>query len=795
MIKKFFTIAFRSMVRSKVYSLINIFGLSTGMAVAMLIGLWVYDELSFNASFSNYTHIAEVMRDLTVNGTRGAYGGAPYEMEAELRANYSGDFSRVVLASYTDNHILIVNSKSFRTTGRYMGEEVTQLLSLHLIEGDPRGLHDPSSIYLSQSSAKALFGNSSPIGKTLKMDSSQLLQVTGVYEDFPENSDFQKVFFIAPLSLYLSMRPTQTQPVNPWRYRNSFNVYVQLADGADWSRVNEKIKYLRRDKMDAQTFNADKPLQFLYPMPRWHLHAPLKLPGSREQVQYIWLLGLIGAFILLLACINFMNLATARSEKRAKEVGIRKTIGSLRGQIILQFFSESMFTIGCSLIFCLLWVLLLLPVFNNVAGKHLSILWVNPWFWLCFLCFGFFTGIVAGVYPALYLSSFRPVQVLKGTFKAGREASTPRKILVVLQFTVSISLIIGTMIIYRQVRYAQERPLGYDNNGLVMISSTSSIDRHFQSMRQDLRSEGVVTDASLVVSTPTDLNADDVRFNWRGKDPNSTPVLSIGNITPEYGKIIGWQIKEGRDFSASMPTDSSGFILNESAVRLMGFRDPIGQTVEWRDRPYHVIGVIRDIVDQSPYQPATPSIFHISGIQHNWEVVVRLNPSLPMSTALARFGNIYARYEPIYPFDYRFADQEYAKKFTEELRIGRLSLLFTIFAVCISCLGLLGMASFMAEQRRREIGIRKVLGASVFTLWQLLSKEFLFLVALSLLIASPLAWYGMERWLQQYPYRTEIPWWIFAAAGAGAVLISLATVSYQTIKAALTNPVRNLRPE
>ena len=786
------------MVRSKAYTFINIFGLSTGMAVALLIGLWVYDELSFNTSFPNYPHIAEVMRDLNVNGTHGGYGGAPYEMDAELRTRYGGNFSHIVLATYLDHHTLIVDDKSFRTTGRYMGEEVTSLLSLHLLAGNPDGLHNMSSIFLSASTAKALFGNSNPIGKTLKLDSSQLLQVTGVYEDLPKNSDFGDVFLIAPVQLYLSMRHWTMQSAesaNPWRFRNAFNVFVQLADGADWSKVNEKIKYLRRDKMDARTFNAEKPLQFLYPMSRWHLYESLQSSNSRDRIQYVLLLGLIGVFVLLLACINFMNMSTARSEKRAKEVGIRKTIGSLRTQIIFQFFSESMFAVGCSLIFCLIWTLLLLPVFNNLADKQLSILWSNPWFWLCFLVFGFFTGLIAGLYPALYLSSFRPVQVLKGTFKVGPEASTPRKVLVVLQFTISIALIIGTMIVYRQVRYVQQRPVGYDYNGLVMITSTSSIEQHFQSLRQDLRSEGLVTDASLAVSPPTDVWADDVRFNWKGKDPNSTPMIDIGNITPEYGKIIGWQIKEGQDFSASMLTDSSAFILNESAVRLMGFQHPIGQTVEWRDKPYHIIGVIRDIVAQSPYQPISPYIFHISGGQHNWVVVVRVNPSLSMSTALTRIGNIYSRYEPLYPIDYRFADQEYANKFTEEVRIGRLSLLFTIFAVIISCLGLLGMASFMAEQRRREIGIRKVLGASVFTVWQLLSREFLLLVIISLVIASPLAWLGMNKWLQQYPYRTGIVWWIFAAAGAGALLITFLTVSYQTIRAALTSPVKNLRAE
>jgi putative ABC transport system permease protein len=795
MIKNYLKITFRSMARSKVYTVVNLFGLSTGMAVSMLIGLWIFDELTFNTSLPNYSRIAEMMRDFSYNGTRVAYGGGPYEMDAELRTKYKSDFSHIVLATFSDNHALVVNGKNIRVIGRYMGEEVVQMLSLQLLEGNPKGLHDPSSIFLSASTAKALFGNVSPLGKMLTVDSSRLLHVTGVYEDLPYNSEFKDLGFIAPLQLYVSMRLAQKQLANPWRFLNLFYVYVQLADGANWNTVNEKIKYLRRDKMDAQTWNADKIVQFLYPMSRWHLYNAEQTSGSRDKMQYVWLLGLIGVFVLLLACINFMNLSTARSEKRAKEVGIRKTIGSLRGQIILQFFSESMFAVGCSLVFCLIWTLLLLPVFNNLADKQLSILWLNPRFWLCFLVFGILTGIIAGFYPALYLSSFRPIQVLKGTFKAGPEASIPRKALVVLQFTISIALIIGTLIVYRQIRYAQQRPVGYDKTDLVMIARTPSIENHFQSFRQDLRTEGVASDAALAVNTPTDFNADDFQFNWKDKDPNSTPYIVIGNVTTEYGRTIGWQIKEGRDFSTSMLTDSSAFILNESAVQLMGFRHPIGQTVEWRGKLYHVIGVIRNILFESPYQSSSPSIFHISGGQRNWAVVLRVNPSLSMSTAVARIKDIYSRYDPIYPIEYRFVDQEYAKKFGDEVRIGRLSLLFTIFAVIISCLGLLGMVSFMAEQRRREIGIRKVLGASVLGLWQLLAKEFLLLLIIALFIASPLAWYCMNKWLQQFQYRTTVVWWVFALAGAGAMLITLVTVSFQSIKAALMNPVKSLRAE
>ncbi|HEY4109202.1 ABC transporter permease [Puia sp.] len=409
MFKNFFTVALRSMTRSKVYTAINIFGLSTGMAVALLIGLWVHDELTFNQSFPNYSRIGNVMRDIGINGTRSAYGGAPYEMEAELRTHYGRYFKHIAYATYPDNNVLIVNGKSFRVNGQFMGEEMPQILSLHLLQGSPNGLHDPSSIFLSASTAKALFGSADPLGKTVKLDSGQLVQVTGVYADLPYNSDFKDLAFIAPSDLYYAMHPPSANVGNHWRFYNLFDVYVQLADGVDWKTVDEKIRLLRRDKMDLATFNADRSYQFVYPMSRWHLYDPLQLPGTRNKIQYVWLLGLIGVFVLLLACINFMNLSTARSEKRAKEVGIRKTIGSLRSQIILQFFGESLFAVGCSLVFCILFTQLLLPVFNDLTDKKLSLLWLNAGFWGIMLLFGLLTGIIAGCYPALSPSPKPPV--------------------------------------------------------------------------------------------------------------------------------------------------------------------------------------------------------------------------------------------------------------------------------------------------------------------------------------------------------------------------------------------------
>jgi len=784
----------RTIKRDKTHAAINIFGLSTGMAVALLIGLWIHDELTFTTAIPNYHSIAEITRDVNYNGTHYAFPGAPYEIEAELRTNYAADFKHIVLGTYPDNHLLINNGKAITANGQFMGEEVTQLLSLD-IQGDPNGLHDPHAIFLAASTAKALFGTTNAVGRTLKMDTTLPLTIAGVYQDLKQNTTFANLQFIASAPLFYALKHPTLPTGNPWRMQNLFTVYVQLAPNTNIQKLSEKIRYLRRDKMPLATFNADRILQVVYPMPRWHLYDALDGPDSHNKIQYVWLLAAIGIFVLLLACINFINLATARSEKRAKEVGIRKTIGSSRSQLITQFFSESLLAVTIAAILCLGWTQLLLPTFNNLTDKSLTIPWGSIPFWSGIAAATGLTGLLAGSYPALYLSSFRPIQTLKSSFRVGPGAATPRRILVTGQFAISIGLIIGTIIVYRQIRHAQNRPIGYNKQGLITITATPELEKHFQSFRQDLRTAGSIIDAALVTSSPTQIMGDDLRFNWQGKDPNQTPYIPISTTTPNYGRIIGWQLKEGRDFDPSLPTDSAAFILNESAVNLMGFKHPIGQTVTWQDKPYHVIGVIRDILDQSPYQLGGPEIFHISGNQRTWVLVLRVNPRLPMSNALDKIRAVYSRYEPLYPIEYQFTDREYAKKFTDEVRIGNLSLLFTLFAIGISCLGLFAMASYVAEQRRKEIGIRKVLGASTLNLWRLLTKEFLYLITLSLLIAGPLAWWGMHRWLQQFPYRTAITGWIVLAAAAIAIGITFTTISWQTIKAALTNPVKSLRAE
>jgi len=514
--------------------------------------------------------------------------------------------------------------------------------------------------------------------------------------------------------------------------------------------------------------------------------------GRIEQVKVF---SLIAIFILLIACINFMNLSTARSEKRAKEVGIRKAIGSVRKQLIIQFLSESVLMACLALVFAVLIVLAALPFFNIIADKSMSIPWSNGIFWLVIFLFTAFTGFVSGSYPAFYLSGFNTVKVLKGTFRAGRFAAIPRKVLVVLQFTISVTLIIGTIIVFRQINYAKDRPVGYSREGLISIDmNTPDIYGHYDAIRNDLINTGVVENMAESSSPTTGVYSNQIGYEWEGKQAGTNPLFGTIAVTRDFGKTIGWHIRQGRDFSREFATDTSAMILNQSAVELTGFKDPIGKIIRKDNKAYTVVGVIDNMVMQSPYMPVKPTIFFVD---YNWAniITVKIKPTVAVQDALPKIGNVFKKYNPASPFDYQFTDENYAKKFSDEERIGKLASIFAILAIFISSLGLFGLASFVAEQRTKEIGVRKVLGASVFNLWKMLSKDFVGLVVISCVIAAPIAWYFLSGWLKGYQYHTSISWWIFVVSCLGALLITLLTVSFQAIKAAVANPVKSLRSE
>ena len=793
MIKNYLKVAWRNLIRNKATALINIGGLAAGMAVAILIGLWIWDELSFDKYHKNYDHVAMVMQNETFNGTIHTGSAVSLPFDAELRKSYGGDFKHVALSSWTEKHFFSVGDKNVSFSGNFMGDEAPEIFSLNMLEGNDKELKDRSSILISRSVATALFGDANPVNKIVKLDNKDIFKISGVYQDLPANTTLHDVAFIGPWEYYIN-QPNNRRSTTDWG-DNSLFVYVQIADNANMAKVSAKIRDIKLDKIDKEDRKFN-PIAFLQPMSKWHLYSEFKNGvNTGGAVQYVWLFGIIGTFVLLLACINFMNLSTARSERRAKEVGIRKAIGSVRKKLITQFFCESFLIAFLSFALSLIWVWISLPWFNNVAGKAITIPSNNPLFWAASIGFTFLTGIIAGSYPALYLSSFNPVSVLKGSFKAGRFASMPRKVLVVIQFTVSVILIIGTIFVFKQLQFAKNRPVGYSRAGLIDIEVTNDdLHKHFAALRSDLINSGTVVDMAESSSPTTGVYNNRGDVTWKQKDPSMTSFFGNINVTSEYGKTVGWQFTDGRDFNSSIVADSSAIVLNQAAVKYMNLKNPVGEIVHVGKKDLTVIGVIKDMVMESPYEPVKQTIFRIGrGALDN--VIIRVNPRISSHEALSKIAAVCKNYSPSVPFSYKFADDDYARKFASEERVGKLANSFALLAIFISCIGMFGMASYVAEQKVKEIGVRKVLGASVFGLWQLMSKEFVVLVIIALLIAMPVAYNFMNTWLQHYTYRTPLSWWVFAITCFGSLAITLLTVSYQSIKAALANPVKSLRSE
>jgi len=794
MLTNYLKIAWRNLLKNKIYSTINIAGLATGMAVAILIGLWIWDETSFDTYHKNHERLAQVMTTQTFNGETGTGQAVAMPLANELRTKYGSDFKNVSMASWNFGHILATGDKKISAEGMWVEPVFPQMFSFKMQKGDVSSiLKDPSSIVLSSSVAKALFNDANPINQIIKLDNKESFKVTGVYEDLPRNSTFYKTKILLSWEKYITTEPWFKRAMTQWG-NHSFQAFVEVNKNAEFAKTTAKIR--NASMVHLKEAEDGKEELVLQPMDNWRLYNEFKngkLAGGR--IQFVWLFGIIGVFVLLLACINFMNLSTARSEKRAKEVGIRKTVGSLRKQLIKQFLAESIVVAFLALVLAIMLAALSLPFFNGLADKEIKLPGGNIVFWMLLVGFTFFTGIVSGSYPAFYLSSFEPIKVLKGTFRVGRYAAIPRKVLVVLQFTISIALIIGTIIVYRQIQHAKDRPVGYTREGLITINmNTPDLHGHYDALRSDLLATGVVENMAESSSPSTEVWSNQIGFEWEGKDPTSLPLFGIVSVSPDFGKTISWQIKAGRDFSRNFTTDTSGLILNEAAVKLTGIKDITGKTIKWNEKPYTVIGVVHDMVMQSPYEPIKPTIFTMDPDWVN-TVTIRIKPAIAVSAALPKIETVFKRYNPGSPFEFKFTDEQYSKKFSDEERIGNLSTFFAILAVFISCLGLFGLASFVAEQRTKEIGVRKVLGASIFNLWQMLSKDFVTLVIISCFIAIPIAWYFLHQWLQRYTYRTDISWWIFIIAAVGALLITMATVSFQAIKAAMANPVKSLRTE
>ena len=736
MIRNYFKVALRNLLNNKVFASLNIIGLAIGMATAILIGLWIRDEAGFNHYYANHKKLAQAMvhqvnKDDDYTGTTIAM-----PLGAALQSEHGDLFKNVSLVSFPYDHVLTLGVKKINAKGFYVQQPFPSMFGLKIISGNKDQLNEPNTVMIARSTAISLFGDKDAVNQTIILDNKINVKVGAVYEDLPENTNFAGTVLL--MSWANEENNYRRQNTN-WQDHNG-ELYVELNDPVSAEQASEKIKNI------PTPFIKDwKETALVYPLDKSYLYNEfIKGKPAGGRIQFVYLFGIIGAFVLFLACINFMNLSTARSSKRAKEVGIRKTIGSLPIHLISQFLIESILLTLLALVISMILVQVSLPFFNGLAGKHMAIPWHSPLFWIFCLCFALFTGILSGSYPAFYLSSFEPIKVLKGVFQGSRYNSIPRQVLVVLQFTVSLSLIIGTIIVYRQIQFARNRPSGYTRAGLITLPINSDeLNKHLSAFREDLLATGAVTEMAESSQPVTNFENNN-SLDWRGKDPGTVIFFRNVNVSPEFGKTVDWKIIMGRDFSR-VYADSSSMILSEAAAKVTGITNPVGEVMKFFGKSYTVVGVVKDMLTNSPYERIEPAIFLGDGYFDY--ITLRLKAGLPQSAAMASLEKIYKKYNPASPFTYQYNEDEYAHKFAAEERIGNLSSVFAAMAIFISCLGLFGLASFVAEQRTKEIGVRKVLGANVFSLWSLLSLQFIKLVFISLCISIPIAYNGMNKWL------------------------------------------------
>ncbi|MES2849495.1 MAG: ABC transporter permease [Bacteroidota bacterium] len=788
MIKNFFKIAWRNLLRNKGFSFINISGLAIGMAAAVLITLWIQNELSYDQFHTNKDRIYEAWNKAFFSDKLQCWNTTPKILARTMEKDIP-EVERAVRVNWGRQFLVSLGDKRMNIEGNMVDTGFLQMFTFPLVKGDAQtALNGNYSIVLTEKSAKKIFGDEDAMGKVIKIDNKENFTVTGIAKDLPSNSRFDFEFL-----MNWSYLVRTGDDDSSWG-NNSTRNYVLLKQNASIASANAKMKGMKvkYDKEEDAKWEM-----FLYPASRWRLYSNFT-NGVEDGglIDFVKLFGIIALFILLIACINFMNLSTARSEKRAKEVGIRKVVGAQKASLVSQFIGESVLLSFLGGLLALIIVQISLPAFSELTDKKLSIDYGSISFWLSAVGFILLTGILAGSYPAFFLSSFQPVKVLKGTFKAANALITPRKLLVVLQFTFAIILIICTSIVKQQIDHAQSRESGYSRDNLAYHFITGDLEKNYEVVKNELITAGIATDVTKTSAPLTQGWSDSWGFQWEGKDPNDKTDFDRYNADYGLVKTAGFKLLKGRDFNLKeFPTDSSAMLINESAAKTMKFKDPIGQIVKDGDRQFHIVGVIGDFILQSPYHPTRPMV--IEGAGSGWFNVIhfKLNPANTTAANLKKAEAIFKKYNPEYPFDYKFIDEEYANKFKAEQRTGTLAALFAGLTIFISCLGLFGLATYMAENRIKEIGVRKVLGASVAGITTLLSKDFLKLVMISFVLACPVSWWMMHKWLQDYPYHVSIQWKVFALAALLSFLISVLTVSYQAIKAAIANPVKSLRTE
>ncbi len=788
MLKNYLKVALRNLTRNSVYSFINIAGLAVGIASSILILLWVGDEYAYDQFHANYKNIYKIYQTEEWNGHIGTGNSMPYKLK-ELLLTKSSKIKNVVMTNWGEGNLLQVGENRLNKYGLSASEEFFTVFSYEMIAGDPAtALNEPTKIVITESTAKAFFKDGNALNQTIKIDNHDELKVSGIIKDVPEQS-FLDFDYVLPFSYY--------EKTNSWILNfakdswdsNSFQMYALLQEGSAKEEVDQEIaKVIADNNPKAPTSRL-----FLHPMSKWRLHSNFdEGKNTGGQIVYVRLFTAIAIFVLIIACINFMNLSTARSESRAREVGIRKSIGSRRKELIFQFLGESISITLISFMVAIVLVELALPGYNTLVNKTISINYADPVVWIVSLGLVLIIGILSGSYPSFYLSSFEPVKVLKGKVNVARGASTPRQVLVVLQFGFSIFLLVGTIVIYQQIQHVKNRDMGYDRENLIQIWTNGELLNNFTTIRQELVNTGAVESVCKSNSPVTAIFSNN-EVKWQGMPTDHRVAFSTIATEYDYTKTMGIKMIEGRDFSREF-NDTLSVVINQAAVDLMGMESPIGKKIEINKTQFDIIGVVPNIVMGSPYSPVEPMTLLFDP---SWSstVTIRLSKTSDLPLALAKVESVFKKLNPNYPFQYRFTDSDFQKKFTDINLISRLAGVFAGLAILITSLGLFGLAAFTAEQRTKEVGIRKVMGASVSSLVMLISKDFSKLVIIAFAIASPLAWWFLNSFLERYTYRIQIAWWVLAGVGAFALLLALLIVSTQAFKAAKANPSNSLRSE
>ncbi|MFD1145217.1 ABC transporter permease [Larkinella insperata] len=783
MLQNYIKIAWRSLLKNKLFSFINIFGLALGMSCSLLIGLWVKDELSYDRFLPQIEDVFFVRLNSTYEGTTYTGTLTPGPL-AEVIKREVPEVVYATKVQFPEEILIKVGDKSTKERGFYATKDFFQVFDFPTLAGSPLMAHSRrDQIIITRNVAEKYFGTANAVGKRLQFNNATYYTVGAVLENIPGNSTFQFDWIIN----YDVVDETWK---NKWG-NNSFMTYVRLNKQVEPAKAEVNMKTIYRRNTDWKEF----PVPVLQPMKDVYLYAEYengKAVGGK--IEYVRIFTLVAVFILLIACVNFMNLATARSAMRAKEVGVRKVVGAMRTSLIGQFMSESVMTSLLAVFLALAIVALVLPVFNTVFSKQLSLNLTDPVFWLGTVVLVVITGFISGSYPALFLSSLQPIRILKGTLKFGAGATWFRRTLVVFQFTLSIFLIIGILAVAHQMDYIRTKNLGIDRENVLYVPLESETYNRMEVFRQELIRTPSISSASVTMSLPMNIQATSGDLTWTGKKPNvhyqDVSTMSVGY---DFLKTMNIKLVDGRDFSSARKADSASYIINEAAAKLMGMKNPVGQQVGYWMGKGPIIGVMKDFHLQSLHSPITPLVLTL--IPMNTSYLLIRTEKGKTTEAISELERITRQFNPNYPFEYHFLDEAYERMYRSEQQVNTLINYFGTLAIFISCLGLFGLAAFTAEQRKKEIGVRKVLGASVGSLVALTSRDFLKLVLVALLLASPFAQWAVTKWLSTFEYRVELSWTLFAMAGVLAVLIAFLTVSYQSIKAALANPVTSLRSE